>query len=274
MMTGSNQDRPCFLKFIFRREAMLDSSAFRLAALLALAAGQAIYAVDGVILIDQTKALAGNVTPGDAPGFPVTISQPGSYRLDSNLAVPDMTSGILIESDNVTIDLNGFSILGPVTCQKTSGAFTCSELSFGGAGIYAALQPAHSNLTIRNGFIQGLDGAIYLFSDSNVLIDHMQISNCPFGVYAGSGVIRDSLITSAGASQLYGGVMENVVLAYGDVAMDGAVLTIMDSVFLDHDRASFVVGENLGFSGVAFILEPAPASGYSLGQNTVGGSVW
>ena len=38
------------------------------------------WAVDGVILIDQNKALAGNVTPGDTPGFPVTISLPGSYR--------------------------------------------------------------------------------------------------------------------------------------------------------------------------------------------------
>jgi hypothetical protein len=44
----------------------------------------AVYGVDGVILIDQNKALAGNVTPGDTPGFPVIISQPGSYRLDSN----------------------------------------------------------------------------------------------------------------------------------------------------------------------------------------------
>ncbi len=38
-------------------------------------------AVDGVVLIDQNRALAGNVTPGDTPGFPVTISLSGSYRL-------------------------------------------------------------------------------------------------------------------------------------------------------------------------------------------------
>src|SRR6185436_8638324 len=43
------------------------------------------FAVDGTILIDQNRALAGNVTPGDAPGFPVTISQPGSYKLSGNL---------------------------------------------------------------------------------------------------------------------------------------------------------------------------------------------
>ena len=37
-----------------------------------------LYAVDGVALINQNAALAGNVTPGDAPGFPVTISVSGS----------------------------------------------------------------------------------------------------------------------------------------------------------------------------------------------------
>src|SRR5438270_1570559 len=76
-----------------------------------------IYAVDGVVLIDQNRALAGNVTPGDAPGFPVTISVPGSYRLSGNLMVPDAhTSAISITADHVTIDLNGFSIIGPTVC--------------------------------------------------------------------------------------------------------------------------------------------------------------
>jgi hypothetical protein len=37
-------------------------------------------AVDGVIEINQAKALAGGVTPGDTAGFPVALSAPGSYR--------------------------------------------------------------------------------------------------------------------------------------------------------------------------------------------------
>ncbi len=73
-----------------------------------------VHAVDGVILIDQNKALAGNVTPGDAPGFPVTITQSGSYRLSGNLSLPDEnTNGIEIRADNVSLDLNGFNIGGP-----------------------------------------------------------------------------------------------------------------------------------------------------------------
>src|SRR5438477_12305218 len=77
-----------------------------------------VYAVDGVVLINQNAALAGNVTPGDTPGFPVTISVSGSYKLSGNLTVPDAnTSAIQISADYVTIDLNGFSIIGPTVCS-------------------------------------------------------------------------------------------------------------------------------------------------------------
>src|SRR6266571_8801026 len=78
------------------------------------------YAVDGEVLINQNAALAGNVTPGDTPGFPVIISVAGSYKLSGNLTVPDAnTTAILITADNVTIDLNGFSIVGPSVCVGT-----------------------------------------------------------------------------------------------------------------------------------------------------------
>lgn len=78
-----------------------------------------LYGVDGVVLINQANALAGNVTPGDTAGFPVTISQPGSYRLSGNLTVPDAnTNAIEIASNNVSIDLNGFSIIGPTVCNS------------------------------------------------------------------------------------------------------------------------------------------------------------
>src|SRR5882762_4507455 len=83
------------------------------------AISSSLYADDGVVLIDQNRALAGNVTPGDAPGFPVTISQPGSYRLSGNLTVPDInTTAIQITADFVTLDLNGFSIVGQNVCTS------------------------------------------------------------------------------------------------------------------------------------------------------------
>ena len=40
---------------------------------------------NGVTEINQAQAQAGDTTPGDGQGFPITISKPGSYRLTSNL---------------------------------------------------------------------------------------------------------------------------------------------------------------------------------------------
>ena len=102
------------------------------------------WAVDGVILIDQSRALAGNITPGDTPGFPITISQSGSYRLSSNLSVPSGFNAIVLTAANVTIDLNGFTITTPV--QAPGGGKT---------GIINDLSVAPNGITVRNGNIEG-----------------------------------------------------------------------------------------------------------------------
>src|SRR5262249_58909727 len=71
----------------------------------------------GQVEINQTTALAGNVTPGDAAGFPVTLSVGGSYKLTGNLSVPDAdTTALIITADYVTLDLNGFSLRGKQAC--------------------------------------------------------------------------------------------------------------------------------------------------------------
>ena len=51
-------------------------------ALLLVHSGIAQKAEAVVVKITQAKAQNGNITPGDAPGFPVTISRSGSYALD------------------------------------------------------------------------------------------------------------------------------------------------------------------------------------------------
>jgi hypothetical protein len=66
-----------------------------------LAAGSA-HAVDGVVLIDQTS-------------IPLHITQPGSYRLSSNIVAPGPAGAIKIRSNDVTLDLNGFTIVGDGT---------------------------------------------------------------------------------------------------------------------------------------------------------------
>ena len=78
-----------------------------------------------VVMIDQRTALAGKVTAGDAAGFPVTISESGSYRLNSNLVVTSpATTVIEITANDVTLDLAGFSIIGPNTWARCAWPMT------------------------------------------------------------------------------------------------------------------------------------------------------
>src|SRR5262245_12578733 len=69
-------------------------------------------AEEGEVLIDQAQAQAGGVTPDDDPGFPVTISRRGKYKLTGNLNVPAGQNGIDVTAGNVTLDLNNFRIFG------------------------------------------------------------------------------------------------------------------------------------------------------------------
>src|SRR5918996_1689498 len=124
---------------------------FLTSAIFLLALASSIWAIDGTVQINQSKANNGNVTAGDTPGFPVTISKSGSYRLSSNLTVPNAnTTAIEITTSDVTIDLNGFAILGPTVCESGNCAPT-------GTGIGVLSNP-HSirNNAVVNGSLSGV----------------------------------------------------------------------------------------------------------------------
>jgi parallel beta-helix repeat protein len=83
-----------------------------------------------------------NVQPGPVPitELPFTITESGSYCLTQNLTHTDRyTDAIVVDANNVTIDLCGFSIVGPTTSYNE----TC-------CGIYMDM---HGNIEIRNGTI-------------------------------------------------------------------------------------------------------------------------
>jgi len=99
-------------------------------------AASAVHASDGVFEINADCAVVG-CFDGDSAGYPVTISESGSYRLTGNLTTTNVdTTLIRVVADNVTIDLNGFSLSGPVTC---SGAQTACSSSGDGVGIGSRL---------------------------------------------------------------------------------------------------------------------------------------
>jgi parallel beta-helix repeat protein len=148
------------LAFLARRRIRIPRAPALLCLAMLTGFASSAFAVDGVVLIDQTRVLAGNVTPGDAPGFPVTISLPGSYKLSGNLTVPAGTDAIVIQSDNVSLDLNGFGIAG-------------AESSADFAGI-TDQGTVHRAISIRNGVMSKL--GINMVSDQ-VEVREMRISD-------------------------------------------------------------------------------------------------
>lgn len=86
-------------------------------------------------------------TPISASDIPLTITSPGSYYLAEDIAItiPDV-NGITIDSDNVFLDLNGFTLKGPGKSAGTSGS-----------GIYVVESDdppvIHYNVSIKNGVL-------------------------------------------------------------------------------------------------------------------------
>jgi hypothetical protein len=145
------------------------------------------------VLITQAKANSGNVTNGDDKGFPVTISQRGSYRLGSNLFINDAnTTAIQITADNVTLDLNGFTIFGPNVCTGTGAGITCNA---NGPG--RGIDTTHSNVTIINGTITGMGNAGVVTGVDSRIENVRAIGNGGDGLHPdGRSLVRNCLSTN------------------------------------------------------------------------------
>jgi len=202
-----------------------------------------VFAAEGEVLLSQDGASAGNVTPGDAPGFPITISEPGHYRLAGNLTPPADADGIVIEADNVTLDFNGFTL--------------------DGAGRAATGVASRNNaIEIKNGVVTGFQ---YFAIDSRATgrfwsISNMRVIANGLGVTAGAYArVTGSTIASNenyGLSCQYCLVEGNVVVLNRDDGIDvkaGAVLGNM-------------IADNRGYGISAFMLAYV-LSGY--GNNTL-----
>lgn len=145
-------------------------------------------AVDGVVEINQARAMAGGITSGDTAGFPVVISEPGSYRLTGNLDVGIAVDGIVVQAAGVTLDLNGFEIVGTNSCSGNppETGITCD--STGGTIGIRAEEP---NLTVRNGGVRNFQSTnIYCYTQG-CLLEDIHVQEAGVGITtSGSAVIR------------------------------------------------------------------------------------
>jgi hypothetical protein len=210
-------------------------------------------AVDGVREINQDCAVSTGCVAGDTGGFPVSIGAAGSYRLTSDLAVPAGADGIRIEANDVSLDLNGFTVASGGSGAQRNGIFVIDS----------------RNTEIRNGTVRGFTGrGVYIQqgtgedSSGGRVIDVRALDNTVNGIDTDG---KGSLVRGCTAigNGFWGiSVVENSVIlesvAYANTR-EGLLLSSQSGY------GSNVLGENNGGSA-----NPQVSGGLQIGTNVCG----
>jgi hypothetical protein len=204
--------------------------------LAAVAPAVPAHAVDGVKLINQTVAMNGTASPGDEPGFPVTISEPGSYRLSGNLVVRTATTtAIEITADDVTLDLNGFAIIGRPVCLAPVGG-SCIPTGIGIKGIDV------DNVTVVNGSIRELGSHGIWLRGAGHRVERVRVmGNGDSGIHVGDQAIVAGNIA-------VGNGLDGIATGGGSVVAGNAVHG-NTRTGIDAKAGSIVSGNTVTFHG-------------------------
>ena len=239
-------------------------------------------AVDGVFLIDQARALAGGITPGDAPGFPVTISQPGSYRLMGNLTVPDQnTSGIVITANDVTVDLNGFAIIGPNVCTGVP-VTSCSNIGTG-IGIQG---DDRDRITVKDGKVAGMgSNGILLGASARVEKIQAEMNGCQGILVRSHGFVSGNTVSRNGGAFCGGIVIDGTGMAINNIvygnqfrgmdignSTEGGV--VVGNLIRSNGEVGLVIRGDGGYSNNVIIgNNSAVSGGHQMGSNVCNGAL-
>ncbi len=205
-------------------------------------------AADGVVLIDQTMVAASG-------GFPYVIKKPGSYRLDGNLSVT-ASDAIHILSDDVTLDLAGFSITGPSEQGLTTAISDDGK--------------PHAGISVRSGHIASWGNGIDLSQCTGCSVQQVQIRGVIFsGIQMGKAAL----------------VSENVVIGPGSGAQAGnsrdfgnGIATGNNGLVIDNNVLNFAAGitvllysnvkDNNASSNVVGVMATCPSN--LIGNSAIG----
>lgn len=191
-----------------------------------LGVAPAALARDGVIEINQVRALAGSVTAGDAPGFPVSLTVPGAYVLTSDLTVSTTSaSAIRIEAPGIEIDLNGFAILGPGTCTGTGSGISCPTIGSG-----TGVTGVSGSTQLHNGTIRGFNGNGTVLGAGSRLTNLHVLENSASGIQVvGQSEVSRCVVARNGLSGIAGQrgsqLHRNIVYGNGATGITGNVGT-------------------------------------------------
>jgi hypothetical protein len=193
---------------------------------------------------------------------PYTITQSGSYYLTTNLNVAS-GNAITINANQVTLDLNGFTI-------------SSTEASPAGTGILLASSPLSSDVTIRNGHITGSvtnNGDVY--SGHGFASGISYSANPPYNVRVSDVSVSGCLTNGISLSIVSTTVESCTVQTVGNIGIEAGVVSHSTAVACGlhgilADTISDSHGESYGSgSGVYAFGCVNNSYGYSTGSSGV-----
>jgi hypothetical protein len=216
----------------------------------------------GLVFAAPTKSLV----PGPITSLPATITVPGYYYLTGNLMSSNTSSdGIVISTTDVTIDLMGFSILGP------SGSPNLAIVGINSTG--------EGNIEVRNGTLEGWGTGFKGVISCRAL--NLRVKDCKHGILIElNGLVKDCFCygygNGSGILNINGVTTGNVVVFFS-VGISGVGTTISNNM-VQNCTGNGIVGNSATIIGNTVTVQPNyEAGGISTGdvclvtQNTVSG---
>lgn len=221
------------------------------------------------LLFAPASALGGELDPPPGPvqatdatrlnaqtiSLPYVIDEPGAYILTSNLDGQPGQYGIIVSADNVTIDLNGFTLQG--------------DGGEGGHGVFLTFNQDEvrpfTDLTVTNGHIDGWGGDGINGEGEHILVDRVTVTNnTGYGIRVSIGnAVRHCIARGNGAIGIFGHLtsVENCVsVGNGDVGIKtvgGSIVNCTASLNLADGLRAFdggVIADSASFNNQIGII--------------------
>lgn len=186
--------------------------------------------------VEPRIAVNAENTPGNA-SYTLIIDEPGSYYLTGNVECETGKSGIRIAADGVTLDLNGFTIMG-------------------GDGCVSGIALNSNGVTIRNGMIFDFDndGIDMVSTHVRATVEDVFVRDC-----GGDGIDLDGVGVSVARCAVQG--------ADGSGIIVGSTSSVTDCTVINAGFHGISTGENCTVSNNR-VLQPA-ITGINAGNSSI-----
>jgi hypothetical protein len=189
--------------------------------------------VPAVVLSVSTAWAQGNfyVIAGGGPpvgtkitSLPCTINSPGFYYLTGNFTYNGTSNGITVASDDVTIDLMGFQIIGPGSSVTSAGISL-----FDGKNV-------HNNVEVRNGTLSGWYNGFTNQSPNAGLRNqalNLRIENCHYGISLGGqgNMVKGCTIEASENAITISGLVSGNTITNCQIGITGRGMISHNSVY-------------------------------------------